>query len=91
MSIDWFPILGTKETIPSVLILQHEHQAICNHGQTLKRLAERGGLDYTEALAVLEDREYIRMDMNIAKTRVIAIVNDYIKPTINIPSQCKGE
>lgn len=36
----------------------HEEQAQRNHYQTLSRLAERGGLDSMELVAVLEDRDY---------------------------------
>jgi len=46
-------------SIPWSLIAPHEQQAQLNHGgQTLKRLAERGGLDALEAVAVLEDVDY---------------------------------
>ena len=60
-----FPILecrSEKFTIPWGLISQHEEQAYKNHGQTLKRLAERGGLSFCEALAVLEDRQWRKTD-----------------------------
>ena len=70
-----FPILGTKpkEYIPWECIQPHEEQALKNHGQTLKRLAERGGLDWTEALAVLEDRKWMNMDESEAKEKVLEI------------------
>ncbi len=40
-----YPVIGTKpqEYIPHEILIPHEEQAIYNHGQTLKRLAERGG------------------------------------------------
>lgn len=60
-----FPILErgkTNFTIPWGLIAPHEKQALKNHGQTLKRLAERGGLSFCEALAVLEDRQWRNTD-----------------------------
>jgi len=59
-----FPIMGRRVTergvsIPWALIAPHEAQALVNHGgQTLERLAERGGLAPCEALAVLEDRTW---------------------------------
>ncbi len=43
------------------LIEPHEAQAKRNHGQSLKRLSERGGLVPSEAVAVLENRPYQRM------------------------------
>ena len=75
-----FPILGSepKEYIPLDIIKVHEKQAIRNHGQTLKRLAERGGLGWVEALCVLEDREYdfhTKLTEVSARTKVLEIVD----------------
>ncbi len=75
-----FPILGSKpkEYIPLEVIKPHEKQAIRNHSQTLKRLAERGGLGWIEALCVLEDREYdfhTKLTEDDARTKVLEIVN----------------
>ena len=50
-----FPIMKNKgkEYIPYDVIKPHEEQALKNHcGQTLDRLAERGGLSWAEAYAV---------------------------------------
>lgn len=71
-----FPILNTnpKEFIPWECIQSHEKQALKNHFQSLKRLAERGGLDWIEALAVLEDRPYKSMNMFEAREKVLEIV-----------------
>lgn len=44
--------------LPWDMIADHEKQAQNNHSQTLARLAERGGLSASEAVAVLEDRGY---------------------------------
>jgi len=52
--------------LPERLAAPHERQAHRNHGQTLDRLAERGGLGVGEALAILEDREWRRMDEQAA-------------------------
>jgi hypothetical protein len=55
--------LGCPRSVPWSLLEPHEQQAKWNHGgQTLKRLAERGGLDPTEMLAVLEDRPWRTME-----------------------------
>lgn len=72
---EFFPILGTTETIPWVIIGWHEDQAQKNHYQRLERLAERGGLSWSEALAVLEDRPWIRMDELTAKQEVLKITS----------------
>jgi hypothetical protein len=42
-------------SVPWELVAPHEEQAMRNHDQTLKRLAERGGLDPCELFCVLED------------------------------------
>jgi hypothetical protein len=75
-----FPILGSnpKEYIPLDIVKPHEKQAIRNHSQTLKRLAERGGLGWIEALCILEDREYdfhTKLTENSARIKVLEIVN----------------
>lgn len=44
--------------IPTDVISSHEKQAWKNHGQTLGRLAERGGLSASEAVAVIRDQHY---------------------------------
>lgn len=36
----------------------HQEWAARNHGQTLERLAERGGLDVTEAAAIYQRRRW---------------------------------
>lgn len=66
--------LGCPKTIPFSLLAPHEKQAQHNHGQTLKRLAERGGLSPDEAVAVLEDREWHRM----AKEESISRLNELV-------------
>jgi hypothetical protein len=54
-------------SIPWEMIASHEKQAMENHcGQTLERLAQRGGLSACEAVAVLDDRPYKRMDADSA-------------------------
>lgn len=57
-----FPVLEPgrcpQEYIPYNLIAPHEAQAMRNHGQTLQRLAERGGLSWTEITAVLADKTW---------------------------------
>lgn len=45
-------------SVPWAMVAQHEARALKNHGQTLSRLAERGGLDPVELLAVLDDKPW---------------------------------
>lgn len=54
--------------IPWEVLEPHEAQAQRNHSQTLKRLAERGGLGADEAVAVIENRQYRRMPFAAAHT-----------------------
>lgn len=44
--------------IPYAMIAPHEAQAQRNHGQTLDRLAERGGLSAAEAIAIIQGRPW---------------------------------
>lgn len=53
--------------IPWDLIAPHEAQGKANRAQSLERLAERGGLMPSEAVAVLEDREWTPMDRVAAR------------------------
>lgn len=63
-----FPVLlgagsyGCKVYVPWSLVAPHEQQADRNHGQSLQRLADRGGLCPSELAAVLEDRAWHRME-----------------------------
>lgn len=56
-----YPVIGTepKQYIPYEVLLSHEERAIQNHGQTLERLAERGGLSWFEILCVLEEKNIL--------------------------------
>ncbi len=59
-----FPILRDDviKAIPWTAIAPHERQAQQNHSQTLNRLAQRGGLNVSEAVAVMEDRPWKHLD-----------------------------
>lgn len=71
---DRFPIMGlgygrmgeAKHTVPIALMLEHEQQALSNHGQSIARLKERGGLAWCELAAVLGDRRHWRMERDTA-------------------------
>jgi hypothetical protein len=60
--------------LPWNVIAPHEDQALKNHGQTLARLRERGGLSACEAVAILEDREWRKMDDDEAFRRLAELV-----------------
>lgn len=78
-----FLIMGSA-MIPWEVLEPHEPQAITNHGQTLQKLASRGGLDWGEAAAILEDRRFEKKDMNerASRDRVLKHIDNFymIKP-----------
>lgn len=45
-------------SVPWAFLAPHEGWANANHGQSLEQLAQRGGLDPTEMLAVVEHRRW---------------------------------
>lgn len=57
-----FPIMvgrhGGDVAIPWAWLAPHEKQAIANHGQSLEKLANRGGLGIEEAAAIIEGRRW---------------------------------
>jgi hypothetical protein len=80
-----FPILtGTGEdrghvaAIPWDVIAAHDEQARLNHGQTLVRLAERGGLCASEAVAILENRDWRAMHIDDAEARLRQLIGPVI-------------
>ncbi len=74
-----FPILGAGMDIPWIIVELHDKQVRANHGQSLERIAERGGLGWGEALAVLEDRKYKYIDEDAARIQVLEIVADFYR------------
>ncbi len=54
------PIMGASllSEIPWDMIAPHEAQAQSNHGQSLERLAQRGGLGHSEAIDILEGHRW---------------------------------
>lgn len=61
-----YSIIGTnpQEYIQWDVLLPHEPQAMRNHGgQTLKRLAERGGLSWQEVFAVINDKTWTQIQI----------------------------
>jgi uncharacterized protein (DUF1501 family) len=72
-------VLDCPTSVPWDLVGPHERQALRNHsGQTLVRLAERGGLSPDELVAVLEDRKWTRMEPAEAITRLKEIVRVHL-------------
>lgn len=67
-------VLGWPPSIPWSVVEPHGRQALKNHSQTLERLAERGGLAPSELMAVLEDRPWHSMKLEVSVPRALAVV-----------------
>ncbi len=53
--------LGCPRSVPWSVLEPYAEQAMRFHGQTLEKLAERGGLSPSEVAAVIEDRNWTPM------------------------------
>lgn len=53
-----------------------ESRAQSNHYQSLRRLAERGGLVWSEAAAIIQNRKFERMGASEAKAIVLAAISE---------------
>lgn len=67
----WIPLIGTRLAVWSGLLC--EQQAMRNHGQSLRRLAERGGLSPSEALAIAERRRWHCVETQCAIERLVEV------------------
>lgn len=54
MSREHMPVMSSKRLTSMPMAMLNEQQAKRNHGQTLDRLAERGGICPAEALAIMD-------------------------------------
>lgn len=80
---DPYPILGTKpqQYIPRGLLMAHESQAWKNHGQSLSQLARRGGLGWSEALAIIDGKSWKNAEHNenVAEGIVRKLATEFMK------------
>lgn len=80
---DPYPILGSRpqQYIPRGLVMIHEEQVWKNHGQSLSQLAQRGGLSWTEALAIIEGKSWkdAEHDENTAEVIVRKMASEFMK------------
>jgi hypothetical protein len=65
---------SAAKDVPWALLGPHEAQAEENHGQSLQRLATRGGLSPGEMVAVVEDRPWRAMRLGAALARLAELV-----------------
>lgn len=54
MSRESMPIMSSKYLKSMPMAMLDDKQAMKNHGQSLKRLAERGGICPSEALSIMD-------------------------------------
>lgn len=74
-----FPILGSRgATIDWQLVADHGQQAERNHSQSVRRLAERGGLSWCDMHAVLHNKAWERVDANDAMIACRALEARYL-------------
>lgn len=75
----WMPIMGTGLAVRMDLL--DERQAQINHGQSLDRLAERGGLGADEALDLAARRQWVRGRQDLECFTVLArmVSNDKVE------------
>ena len=71
--------LNCPAQIPWAIIDPHRRQAERNHGQSLERLDERGGLDPTELFAVLTDRDWRDVFKTTTEFTCVAYINEAIE------------
>jgi len=66
----YMPILGGAIFIRMNLL--NEEWAERNHGQSLEKLADRGGLSLSEAAAIIEGRKWSRSETLVESLQIIA-------------------
>lgn len=71
---EWMPIMGTWYRVSKHIL--SEEQAQANHGQSLKRLADRGGLAWCEAAALAEARPWVPMTESAARMVLARVLRE---------------
>ncbi|TIN83121.1 hypothetical protein [Mesorhizobium sp.] len=64
-------------SVPLSMMIQHEDQAWTNHSQSLIGLQQRGGLAASEAVAILENRKWHKMDDAEANMTLARMTYEY--------------
>jgi hypothetical protein len=73
--------------LPWPLVAAHEDQARINHGHSIADLAENGGIEWSEMVAVLEDRPWHWMSVDEAAQRLEELFADWV---FTLPKQMKS-
>lgn len=75
-----FPVLNSGGwCVPHAAVERHARQCKINHGQTVKRLKERGGLDWSELVAVLSDAPWRYIPENLARDVALELIAEQMK------------
>lgn len=79
-----FPVLGSRgATVDYQMVVDHGEQAQKNHYQSVKCLAQRGGLSWSELYAVLHNKRWEKIDTNDAIIACRALEAKYLAPWAN--------
>lgn len=72
-----FPVLSKDKLVLSSVPWEilNDQWARNNHGQTLQRLADRGGLSFSEMAAIIEKREWCDM----TQANALTVINNAIE------------
>lgn len=78
---DLYKSLGLPKSVPWSLMEPHEEQAQNNHQQSLKRLAERGGLCALEMAAVISGKSWREAESMSVEAAATVILEALATPT----------
>lgn len=68
-----------RETIPWDIVAAHERQVLINHDcQTLQQLSRRGGLSWSELVAILLDRPQLPINEVVARRMVVQFCHNNV-------------
>ena len=81
-SVKKFPEL--PQTVPWGFVAEHEPQSLHNHSQSLERLAQRGGLDWSELYYVVNDKEYDLADKSPEEKHACFVIGK-LAHYLNVP------
>lgn len=75
-----FPVLGSGgQSVDWQFVADHGKQAQANHYQSVKQLAARGGLSWSELHAVVHNRDWQKIDENTAIAEVRELEARYLR------------
>ena len=89
MSKELMPIQkdAILRAVPMELVLKHKKQAHLNHGQSVHKLAARGGLSIQELAAILQDKPF-SVGMTESVSRVIIVIHLFGSGSVDPDALC---